>query len=183
VNRLGDLLGQDVEVGLPHVTAEVADRLAILVAEDPEEAAQAVLSPIEGDVKQALRAGIDLVNDGPIAVAALPLDLIDADGLDPAQFAVFQAPRHGVLDRAVDGLPGGVECRGDLLPRQPLGPTGQEPAIGDGQWTRAITPGDFLDRDAAEWAVGAPRCVDEGHGDLPERNELVTARREASAGP
>src|SRR5262249_37169702 len=158
------------QVGLPHVAAEVTDRLAVFIAEDLEEAAQAVLGSIEPDVEQTLGSRIDLINHGQILVPASPLDLIDAKSLDPAQFAAFQAPRPGVLDRAVDGFPGGMERRGDLLPREPLGPASQEPAIGDGERALAITPGDFLNGDAAVWAVGAARRVDEGHGDLPERN-------------
>jgi hypothetical protein len=104
--------------------------------------------------------------------------------LDPGHRPPPQAPGHGVVDRAVHGLPGGMERHRDLPPREPLGPTGEEPTVGRGQRTFPITPGDFLDDHAALRAVDAAHGVDEEHGDLPERHELEPARREAVvAGP
>ena len=86
---------------------------------------------------------------GVIAVPPLLLHLIDTEGLDPGHRSPPQAPGHGVVDRAVHGLPGSVERHRDLPPREPLGPTGEEPAVRRGQRTFPITLGDFLDDHAA----------------------------------
>src|SRR5512135_3568936 len=166
------------------LAAEVADRGLHLVRQRPEEPPQAVLGPVQGDPEQPPGPGVDLVDQRQVAVPPLPLDLVDAQGLDPGQRAVRQPPGHRVVDRAVHGVPGGMEDHRDLLPREPLGPTREGPAISRGLPAFAVTPGDPLDDHATHRAVDAAHGVDEERGDLPERHELEAARREAVvAGP
>ena len=55
---------------------------------------------------------VDLVDDGQKIVrpqAMAPMNLVHSDRLDPAQFAVRQAPLHKPLHRTIDRLPTGLE--------------------------------------------------------------------------
>jgi len=108
-------------------------------------------------------------------VPEAPLDLVDADGDDPPEVPVREAPLDGHLDGAADVLPARVEHLGDLLPGEALGPGGQKPAVAVGQLTLAVGPGEQLDGDAAARAIHSPPSVDKEDDDLPERHELKEA--------
>ena len=117
-------------------------------------------------------------------MAALPLDLVDADRFGTRQIAVHQAPADGVPHRIADMLPGGVEDGGHFLPGEPPSPAGQKPLIAGGQPRLAVGPRNLLDDDPTTWAIDAPQCVDEHHGDLPQRHVLEAAGCQAVvAGP
>jgi hypothetical protein len=83
-----------------------------------------------------------------------------------------QAPGDGVPDGVAHVLPGRVEDGGDLLPREPSRPAGQEPLVALGQPALAAGPGNLFDHDAARGTVDAPHGGHEHHGDLPQRHEL-----------
>ena len=89
-------------------------------------AAQAGLGPFAADPQQASAAGVDLIDQRQIMVAALPLDLVDADRFDARQIAVNQAPADGVPHRIADVLPGGVEHAWPLPARRAAAPSRPE---------------------------------------------------------
>src|SRR5512142_426693 len=105
-----------------------------------EESPQALLGPIQANPEKPPGPGVDLVDQRQVAMPPLPLDLVDTQRLDPLKRAAPQTPLDGELHRAVDRFPGGMERRCYLKPRQPLGPPGQEPAVGRGQLTLAVAP-------------------------------------------
>jgi len=82
VEGLGQHLGDDVEVWLPHVGAHDLDVLATLLAEVLEEAAQGVGLAVLEHAEQALTALVDLVNQRHVVMALAVGDLIDAESLD-----------------------------------------------------------------------------------------------------
>jgi len=53
-------------------------------------------------------------------------DLIDSDGGDGVQIAVFEAEIDDPFHGTADGVPGGVEAGGGFLPAQSPGPRGEE---------------------------------------------------------
>jgi len=123
-----DLLCDHVEVLPPHVAADEADARTHLGGERSEEAPQALLGPLLGHPEQPLRP-VDLIDEREVGVAAAPLDLIDADGLDAREIPVGEAPFDRVFYGTKHVVPGRAEGIGRLLPREPLGPAGQEPAV------------------------------------------------------
>ena len=130
-----------------------------IFAEHDEELLEARQRAFLADPQQAHAAGLDLINQGQITMALANLDLIDADGADRAELAVFETPLHDVLDRLVDLLPTGVEASGRLGPGQFTGPLRQKQHVGAGQGVLAHRTRDLLDLDAAGDALDAPHAV------------------------
>ena len=82
VDRPAGLLGQHLEIRLPQVAAhEPQARCRMSSPEQFQAAAQAVFGSLAADPQQALAAGVDLVDQRQVVMAASPLDLVDADGL------------------------------------------------------------------------------------------------------
>jgi hypothetical protein len=118
------------------------------------------------------------------------LDLIDADGIDLAKGAVFQAPGDDMLDRVENLFPGSAECLCSFFPREAASPAGQEEHVHVGQGVFAVAPGNFFDDDGvAAAAIDASHGVQQEDEVSPERDELeaalvelvVTGRRQAAA--
>ena len=93
--------------------------------------------------------GCRSIDQGQVALPAAARELVHADGLDVREVAVREAPVDRHAHGPIDGIPGRGERRGDLLPRQALGPPGAEPVVGVGQSVLAGGPRDGLDLDAA----------------------------------
>ena len=87
------------------------------------------------------------------------------------------APVDGHAHGPIDGVPGRGERRGDLLPRQALGPPGEEPGVGVGQSVFAGGPREGLDPHAAARAGHAAHGVEEDHGDVPQGHEVEAPDR------
>jgi hypothetical protein len=83
---------------------------------------------------------IDVGDQRQVVVSSAPLELVDANRLNPGEFQVLTAPAYRHLDRAEDLLPARSEDLGDLLAAQPLGPACQEPCIGLRQAVFALGP-------------------------------------------
>ena len=150
VYRLPGALGDHLQVGLPHVRADEVQRRAACGAEPVEEALQRRGLAFASDPQQTLAVAVDLIDERQVALPAAARELVDADGLDVREVAVREAPVDRHAHGPIDGIPGRGERRGDLLPRQALGPPGEEPGVGVGQSVLAGGPRDGLDLDAAE---------------------------------
>ena len=88
-----------------------------------------------------------------------------------------EAPVDGHAHGPIDGVPGRGERRGDLLPRQALGPSGEKPGVGVGQSVLAGGPRDGLDPHSAARAGHAAHRVEEDHGDVPQGHEVEAPDR------
>jgi hypothetical protein len=178
-----NLLGDHVGIGLPHVAADEADIRARLGGKRREKSAQALFRSLLGDPEQPLYL-IVLVNERELGVAVAALNLVDKDRFDAREAAVGKAPFDRVFYGATHVVPYRVAGVSRLLPRQPLGQAGQEPAVTCRELTLAFAPRHPLDRHAALWAVYPPHRVNEEHRDVPEWNELESARfKPVIAGP
>ena len=166
------LLGDHVQVGLPHIATDKTDRLTGLVAEGLEEPPQTLLRPLFGHPQQPLHPLLDLIHQRQVMVPPLPLDLVYADGLDPSQILMQHAPENRLFHRLEHVSPGGVEDRGHLLPGQMFGPACQEPAVTGRQMVLSYGPRHSLRRYPADWAIHSPQGIHEIHGNPPQRNEL-----------
>ena len=121
---------------------------------------------------------VDLIDQRQVALPAAARELVDADGLDVGEVAVREAPVDGHAHGPMDGVPGGGERGGDLLPGQALGPPGEEPGVGVGQSMLAGGPRESLDPHAAARAGHAAHGVEEDHGDVPQGYEVEAPDRQ-----
>ena len=89
-----------------------------------------------------------------------------------------QTPGNRVFYRAKHVVPSGAEHLGHFLPRQPLGPAGQKPAVAGGQTALAVAQGTcstFTPQSGnrpVAWHTGRTRHA-------PQRHELESAVRQA----
>ena len=100
-----------------------------VIGQNLKEASQALCGAIVEDPKQTLGAA-DLGDEREGGVAAAPLDLIHADRLDPGEITMGEAPQNGMFHGSKHVVSGGVEDDSSLLPRQPLRPSSEKPAVG-----------------------------------------------------
>ena len=176
---LGGLLGNDCQVGLPHIGGDELETRAFFRSQPVEEAAESLHRPVLADPQKAFAVLVDLVHQRDVGMAFFEGDLVDPDGQDPGRAHVFPAPGDGHCHRLVDSVPCGVERLGRLLPGQPLGPPGQKP--GEGFRKRALgvvgkRPGHAFHLDLTPGTVHPPGRVDEKHRDSPERDERKPSR-------
>ncbi len=168
---VGDLGGQDAQVGLPHVATDKTQAADDLRSEHGQPPAQGRLGPTWSHPKQTAAVAVDLVNDGQEVFGAqslAPVDLVDAEGFEPFELAMRQAPLDKPVYGAVDGLPTGLEGPGRFAPRQAAGPAGQEDHHGDGDRAFAGAPGNVLDAQAVLRALDSTRGVVEVRWDVPQ---------------
>ena len=167
-----------LQVGLPHVRAHEVQGCAACGAEPVEEALQGCGLAFASDPQQALAVAIDLIDQRQVALPAAARELVDADGFDVGEVAVGEAPVDGPAHGPMDGVPGGGERGGHLLPRQALGPPGEAPGVGIGQSVLAGGPREGLDPHAAARAGHAAHGVEEDHGDVPQGHEVEAPDRQ-----
>lgn len=103
-------------------------------------------------------------------------DLVDSDGGDVLQIAVFEAEIDGPFHGTADAVPCGVEAGGGFLPAHAPGPGGEEMTVDVATGVLALRPWHGFDRDAAGGAIHAAHGVGERDGDVPDRDELEFAR-------
>ena len=140
MDGLAGLLGDDLEVGFPHIAADEEQLCRPFLAERPEEAQQGFDGPILSHPQQALAFAVDLVNHGKVLVTSLPENLIDSDGLHVGQIPVRQAPLDRPFHGLEDLLPGRAEGDGGFLPRKPFGPGRQKLHVGFRQRVFPVGP-------------------------------------------
>jgi len=172
------LLGNHVEVGLPHIATDETDRLARLVAEGHEEPPQTVLRSLLGYPQQPLHAVLDLIHQRQVVMPSLPLDLIHADGLDGAEILMGHAPENRMFDRLEHVSPSGAEHASHLVPGQMLRPASQEPAITRRQMAFPPGPWHSLHRHATTSAVHPPHGIHKKYGHPPQGYKLEPPLRQ-----
>src|SRR6266852_2127433 len=173
---LGAFLLDDLQIGLPHVRADEHDLGDDLLAHGGEKSLEGFDGSFFAHPKQTGDVEVDLVDQREVLVAFGVLDFIDADGVDLAQFPVFQAPGDDMFDGIEDLLPGSAERLGCLFPRKAAGPAGQKQHVRFGQGALAVAPGNFLDdHSAAAATVHSPHRVQEEDEKSPQREELKTS--------
>ena len=178
MDGLAGLLGDDLEVGFPHIAADEAQLSRPLFAEHPEEAQQSSDSPVLSYPQQALAFAVDLVDDGKILVTSLPENLIDSDGKHVRQIPVFQAPLDHPFHGSEDLLPSRAEGNGGFFPRKPLGPGSKILHVGFRHRAFAVRPRNLFDLHAAPRAVDPAQGIGEKDGDIPQRHKLKHPRRQ-----
>ena len=178
-----DLFGDHLEIRLPHVAGHELDASPDLRRECLEASPQALLCPLLGHPQRSFH-GVDLVDQREVGMAVAPLHLIDADDLDPQEVTVGQPLLHRMFQGSKHGVPCRVEGIGPSMPREPLGPPRQKPALAGRELLLALSPGHLFDDHAAGRALHPPHRVTEKHRDVPERDKLEPTRRKpVVAGP
>jgi len=181
--RVGAVLGNQVQIGLPHVRADELDLGRQFLAEHDEELLEALARALPADPQQAGAAGFDLIDQRQVVVAAAVGNFIDADRFDRIELPVLKPPLHDVLDGVANLLPAGAKAHCSLLPRQLARPVGQMQHVGAGQGVLTGGPGHLLDFDAAGVALHAPHAVQQFDCKAPHRDELEAALRQLIVAP
>lgn len=86
-------------------------------------------------------------------------DLIDSDGGDVFQVAVFEAEIDDPFHRTADSVPFGVKAGSGFLPAHAPGPGCEEMAEDIATGVLALRPRDGLDLDATSWAINPAHVV------------------------
>ena len=186
VQRLGTLLTNHVQIGLPHIRTDEFDLRGELVTDHSKEALEGCDSALFAHPQEPGEPLVDLVHQGQVLVAPGVLDFVHPDGADRRQDAMLQAPVNHVFDGIADLVPRSVERLGGLLPGELAGPPSQKQHVGFGRVALAITPGDFFHQHpGAAAALDTPHRLQEENQKTPERDEfkapfgkmVVTGRR------
>lgn len=109
----GDTL---LQVRLPYVAAHELQSCGSLRAQHAEEAQQRLDGAILADPQQPAAGGVNLVDDGEVAVPFLELDFVHADGGNSLQAAVLKAVFHHPGHAAEHVVPGGSKDQGHFPP-------------------------------------------------------------------
>src|SRR5450432_1530455 len=187
VQSLACLGRDDLQVGLPHVAAYKTQPFDDLRPQCFQAPPQRGLRAPTSHPQQAPASCVDLVDDGQKVVcpqAAPPMNLVHADGFDPAQFPVRQAPLDKPFHRPIHRFPTGLERSRRFPPTQPSCPPRQESHHGAGHRTLAVAPRNVLDYDPMLGTLHSPWSVARVGGDSPQRHkepaplgQAVIARR------
>ena len=94
---IGALLADDLQIGFPHVGTDEDDLRGHLVADGGEESLKGFDGSFFSDPKQARDVEIDLINQREVLMTFGILDLVDADGVDGSEFAMFQSKGDDVF--------------------------------------------------------------------------------------
>ena len=90
---------------------------------DSEESPEGFDGSFSANPEQTGDADVDRIDQGQVVVAFGVLDLIDADGVDLAERAVFQSPGDDMFDRVENLFPGSAKGLRGLFPRKAARPT------------------------------------------------------------
>ena len=77
------VLGHHRQVRPPHVARDVLQLARATLAKDPEESLECILRPILADPQESTSAGIDLVDQGQVAMSLARRHFVDADRVNP----------------------------------------------------------------------------------------------------
>jgi hypothetical protein len=178
MDGLAGLPGDNLEVRLPHVTADKKQLSGSLFAESPEKPQESSDGSILADPQQAFASSVDLINHGEIFVPSLPEHFINADGSHIGQVPMSQAP----FDRPFHGsehlLPGRAKSEGGFFPGESLSPGSQKMHVGFRQSVFAVGPGHALDFHATVRTIDPAQGIGEKNRDVPQRYEFKHSRRQ-----
>ena len=122
----GTFLTDDLEIGLPHVRADKHDLGNDFFTHGGEEALEGLNGSFFAYPEQTGDAEIDLIDQRQVFVAFGVLDFIDADSVDLAERAVFEAPGDDMLDGVENLVPRSAKGLGGFFPGKAARPAGQE---------------------------------------------------------
>jgi hypothetical protein len=90
MESLGAFLADDLQIGLPHIGTDEDDPRGHFVADHGEESLKGFYRSFFSGPEQARNVEVDLVNQRQVLVAFGVLDLVDSDGVDPAESTMPQ---------------------------------------------------------------------------------------------
>src|ERR1035437_4418929 len=181
MQRMAGLVGNDLQIGLPHVAANKTQPLDELWTQFLQPATKRFLRAPLADPQQAPTTGIDLVDHGQEVVGAFamsPVNLVHADRFDPAQLAMGQAPLHKPLHRPIHRFPTGLKDLRRFPPAQPSRPAGEKSHHGHSHRPLAVTPGNMLNHDSVLLALHPSWRVTEADRYPPQRYKIPVALRQ-----
>ena len=82
MDRMGCLLMDDLQVTLPHVATNKLQCLGAILAKKTEESKQSFSRSVWSDPEKSFATFVDLINQGLVFVASVPLHFIDPNGLN-----------------------------------------------------------------------------------------------------
>jgi hypothetical protein len=178
---MAGLVGNDLQVGPPHVAANKTKSLDELRTQFLEPTAQRLLRTPLADPQQAPATSINLVDHSEEVVGALamsPVDLVHANRFNPAQLAMRQAPLHEPLYGSIHRFPTGLKYCRRLPPTQPPRPASKKAHHRRRQWPLPVTPRNVLNHDPVLNTLHTPRRVTETHRYSPQRYKFPVSLRQ-----
>ncbi len=106
------------------------------------------------------------------------LGFIDADGFDPLELSVLEAPIHKPLHGSIHRLPTRCERPGCLSPRQTSRPGCQKAHHRHRHGSLANAPGHLLNNDSILRTVHSAHRIEQYGRDSPQRHEIPGTRRQ-----
>src|SRR5205809_164232 len=173
-----DSLGPWQRGGRLHVAAHKAQSLNQLWSQRAQTPTQRGSRAPGTHPEQSPTMPVDLVDERQEAVrpfAMAPVNLVDANGADPFELAVRQAPVHAPLDRTINRFPTHPKAASGFTPGQAACPTGQKSHHRLGQRPLAFTPRQIFHHDPVRSTDHPARSIAEPHRNLPQRHEAPTA--------
>ena len=105
---------------------------------------------------------IKLIHQGDKLVFAFaPTNLVDANGSDPVNVTMCEAPVDRHFHRPEDRVPTGFKDFGHFLPAQSFAPSGQKPGVRDCKMAFSYSPWQPFDFDATGWTLHPPGSIEE----------------------
>jgi len=133
--------GNDGQIGFPHVTANKPQLPRPCRAEPVEKFLESFGRTVGADPKQASFSLVKLIHQGDkLVLAFAPADLVDANGSDPIDVTMCEAPVDRHFHRPEDSVPTGFKNFGYFLPAQSLAPSGQKPGVREGEMAFPHSP-------------------------------------------
>jgi len=116
VQRIDRLHSDDFQTRPPHVAADNFQLCTALFAKSSGKSQKSFDGSLFTHPKQALGFRINLVNQGQIISAILPLSFVDPNWLYTRQILMFPPSIDGHLNRIEDVVPCASKCSSHLLP-------------------------------------------------------------------
>src|SRR3974390_2787398 len=164
VQGLAGLLRHHLEIGLPHVTADVTQTAHQRRAQHLQPGPQGGLGSPTSHPQEPPAMAINLIDDRQETVGSLalaPMDFVNANRSNSLQHAMGQSPLHEPFHRVINGSPTGWKGPSRLSPGKSPRPAGQKSHHRGGHRPLALVPGDMLDSYSMLRALHSARTVEE----------------------
>ena len=132
VQSMAGLGRDDFQVGLPHITADKTQSADDFRSQCLQTPPQRGLRTPAAHPQQTPASGVDLVDHRQEVVrlqAAPPVNFVYANGFDPTQLTVRQAPLHKPFHRPIYRFPTGLERSRRFPPSQPTPQRAKNPIM------------------------------------------------------
>jgi hypothetical protein len=165
---LAAALMNDIDVVLPHVTADALNGGRAFLAPPLKESTQGVFVPMSTAPDEPF--SLQIIDIGMVGMPFLPADLIDADEPDSLVVFPFSPIVNGSLYCASDRTPGDMEKSSHLIPWQQTRPEREDRDKGETERSFPHAPGNTFHLHPMLRTGDPSGSVVDKNGDTPQRH-------------